>query len=168
MSLTHFDPLANIRVFEDAFTRLFNEPQTNRPWTPAVDIYETENDLVVKADLPEVELKDIDVRVENQTLTIAGERKFEKRDNVAGYHRIERSYGNFTRSFAVPNSFDTEKIAAVFPERRAERVAAQEGSRQAAPDQNRSQAVSVATHVRAENRDNRRASCAPADPPGFI
>ena len=114
MSLTHFDPLANIRVFEDAFTRLFNEPQTNRPWTPSVDIYETENELVVKADLPDVDLKDIDVRVENQTLTIAGERKFEKQDNVAGYHRIERSYGNFTRSFAVPNSFDTEKIAASF------------------------------------------------------
>lgn len=114
MSLTHFDPLANIRLFEDAFTRMFNEPQTNRPWTPAVDIYETENDLVVKADLPDVDLKDIDVRVENQTLTIAGERKFEKQDNVAGYHRIERSYGNFTRSFAVPNSFDTEKIAADF------------------------------------------------------
>jgi HSP20 family protein len=114
VSLTHFDPLANIRVFEDAFNRFFNEPQSNRPWTPAVDIYETENDLVVKADLPEVELKDIDVRVENQTLTIAGERKFEKQDNVAGYHRIERSYGNFTRSFAVPNSFDTEKIAASF------------------------------------------------------
>ena len=114
MSLTHFDPLANIRLFEDAFTRMFNEPQTNRPWTPAVDIYETENDLVVKADLPDVDLKDIDVGVENQTLTIAGERKFEKQDNVAGYHRIERSYGNFTRSFAVPNSFDTEKIAASF------------------------------------------------------
>ncbi len=114
MSLTHFDPLANIRLFEDAFTRLFNEPQTNRPWTPAVDIYETENDLVVKADLPDVDLKDIDVRVENQTLTIAGERKFEKQDNTAGYHRIERSYGNFTRSFAVPNSFDTDKIAASF------------------------------------------------------
>jgi len=114
MSLTHFDPLANIRLFEDAFARMFNEPQTNRPWSPAVDIYETENDLVVKADLPDVDLKDIDVRVENQTLTIAGERKFEKQDNVAGYHRIERSYGNFTRSFAVPNSFDTEKIAASF------------------------------------------------------
>jgi len=114
MSLTHFDPLANIRLFEDAFTRLFNEPQTNRPWTSAVDIYETENDLVVKADLPDVDLKDIDVRVENQTLTIAGERKFEKQDSTAGYHRIERSYGNFIRSFAVPNSFDTDKISASF------------------------------------------------------
>ena len=114
MSLTHFDPLANIRLFEDAFTRMFNEPQTNRPWTPAVDIYETENELVVKADLPDVDLKDIDVRVENQTLTLAGERKFEKEDSGKGYHRIERSYGNFTRSFAVPNSFDTDKIAASF------------------------------------------------------
>ncbi|HUH64769.1 MAG TPA: Hsp20/alpha crystallin family protein [Terracidiphilus sp.] len=114
MSLTHFDPLANIRLFEDAFTRMFNEPQTNRPWTPAVDIYETENELVVKADLPDVDLKDIDVRVENQTLTITGERKFEKEDSGKGYHRIERSYGNFMRSFAVPNTFDTDKIAASF------------------------------------------------------
>jgi HSP20 family protein len=114
MSLTHFDPLANIRLFEDAFTRMFNEPQTNRPWTPAVDIYENENELVVKADLPDVDLKDIDVRVENQTLSISGERKFEKEDSGKGYHRIERSYGNFTRSFAVPNAFDTDKIAASF------------------------------------------------------
>jgi HSP20 family protein len=114
MSLTRFDPLANIRLFEDAFTRMFNEPQTNRPWTPAVDIYENENELVVKADLPDVDLKDIDVRVENQTLSISGERKFEKEDSGKGYHRIERSYGNFTRSFAVPNAFDTDKIAASF------------------------------------------------------
>ena len=114
MSLSHFDPLANLRLFEDAFTRMLTEPQTNRPWAPAVDIYETENELVLKADLPDVDLKDIDVRVENQTLTIAGERKFEKKDSGKGYHRIERSYGNFTRSFAVPNTFDTEKIGADF------------------------------------------------------
>jgi HSP20 family protein len=114
MSLTHFDPLANLRVFEDAFTRLLSEPTTNRPWSPAVDIYETENDLVLKADLPEVSLKDIDVRVENQTLTIAGERKFEHEESKKGFHRIERSYGNFVRSFAVPNTFDTDKIGAEF------------------------------------------------------
>jgi HSP20 family protein len=112
MSLSHFDPLANLRVFEDAFTRMLTEPQTNRPWAPSVDIYETENELVLKADLPEVDLKDIDVRVENQTLSISGERKFEKSDTAKGYHRMERNYGRFTRSFAVPNSFDTEKIAA--------------------------------------------------------
>jgi HSP20 family protein len=114
MSLSHYDPLANFRVFEDAFSRMLSEPQTNRPWSPAVDIYETENELVLKADLPDVDLKDVDVRVENLTLTISGERKFEKSGNEKGFHRIERSYGNFTRSFAVPNTFDTENIAASF------------------------------------------------------
>ena len=114
MSLTHFDPLANLRVFEDAFTRFMSEPTANRPWSPAVDIYETENELVVKADLPEVSLKDIDVRVENQTLTISGQRKFEKNEAQKGFHRIERSYGDFVRSFAVPNTFDTDKVSAEF------------------------------------------------------
>jgi HSP20 family protein len=117
MSLTHFDPLANLRAFEDAFTRILSEPTNNRPWAPSVDIFETENELVFKADVPEVELKDIDVRVENQTLTIAGERKFEAPNGAAnnkGYHRIERNYGKFVRSFAVPTAFDTEKIAAAY------------------------------------------------------
>jgi HSP20 family protein len=114
MSLSHYDPLTSLRTFEDAFTRFFTEPQSNRPWAPAVDIYETENELVLKADLPDVELKDLDVHVENQTLTIAGERKFERKDAGKGYHRVERSYGNFARSFAVPNTFDTDKINAGF------------------------------------------------------
>jgi HSP20 family protein len=114
MSLSHFDPLAGLRLFEDAFSRALTEPQTNRPWAPAVDIYETENELVLKADVPDVDMKDIDVRVENQTLTIAGERKFEKQDAGNGFHRIERSYGTFVRSFAVPNAFDTENVAAAY------------------------------------------------------
>ena len=114
MSLSHFDPLASLRLFEDAFTRMLSEPQSNRPWAPAVDIYETENELVLKADLPDVDLKDIDVRVENQTLTISGERKFDQEHTEKGYHRIERSYGSFVRSFAVPNTFDTDHIAAEF------------------------------------------------------
>jgi HSP20 family protein len=114
MSLSHFDPLANLRLFEDAFSRLISEPQTNRPWSPAVDIYETENELILKADLPEVDLGNINVNVENQTLTISGERKFEAQSDGKGYHRIERSYGNFMRSFAVPNTFDTDKIVASF------------------------------------------------------
>lgn len=114
MSLSHFDPLANLRVFEDAFTRMLSEPQNNRPWAPAVDIYESENELVVKADLPDVDQKDIDVRVENQTLTLSGERRFEQQGGGKGYHRIERSYGKFSRSFAIPNTFDTEKIQAEF------------------------------------------------------
>jgi HSP20 family protein len=115
MSLTHFDPLANLRAFEDAFTRVLSEPRSNRPWAPSVDIFETENELVFKADVPDVDLKDIDVRVENQTLTLAGERNFETPSNANnGYHRIERNYGKFVRSFAVPNTFDTEKIAAAY------------------------------------------------------
>jgi HSP20 family protein len=114
MSLSHFDPLANFRVFEDAFNRMLSEPQTNRPWTPAVDIYETENELVLKADLPDVDPQNVDVRVENQTLTVSGERKFESEKSEKGFHRIERSYGNFTRSFTVPNTFDTGNVAASF------------------------------------------------------
>src|SRR3974377_218437 len=112
MSLSHFDPLANLRMFEDAFSRFVSEPASNRPWSPAIDIYETENELVLKADLPDVNQKDIDVRVENQTLTIAGTRNFEKNEDRKGFHRIERSYGNFVRSFAVPNSFDTDALGA--------------------------------------------------------
>ena len=114
MSLSHFDPIANLRLFEDAFGRMLNEPHSNRPWSPAVDIYETANELALKADLPDVDQKNIDVRVENQTLTISGQRHFEKDETGRGYHRIERSYGHFTRSFAVPNTFDTEKIAASY------------------------------------------------------
>lgn len=108
------DPFSNLRVFEDAFTRLLSEPRSNRPWSPPVDVYETDNDLVFKADLPGLSSADIDVRLENQTLTIAGERKFDKQDAQHGFHRIERNYGNFVRSFAVPNVFDTEKVAAAY------------------------------------------------------
>jgi len=114
MSLSHFDPLANLRLFEDAFSRFINEPPSNRPWTPAVDIYETDNELVLKADLPEVDPKAIDVRVENQTLTVAGQRKFEQTGEDKGFHRIERSYGDFKRSFAVSNTFDTDQINAQY------------------------------------------------------
>lgn len=106
------DPLANLRLFEDAFTRLLSEPRTGRPWSPAVDIFETDNELVVQADLPGLQSDQINVRVENQTLTIAGERTFNEQDAARGYHRIERSYGKFVRSFAVPHTFDTEKITA--------------------------------------------------------
>jgi HSP20 family protein len=114
MSLTHFDPLANLRLFEDAFSRMLSEPPAGRPWSPSVDIYETDNELVLQADLPDVELKDINVRVENQTLTISGERKFEQEAANKGYHRIERSYGQFTRSFSVPSTFDTDNVGAEY------------------------------------------------------
>lgn len=106
------DPFGGLRLFEDAVTRLMNEPRANRPWSPSVDIFETEDNLTVKADLPEVKVEDIDIRVENQTLTLRGQRKFSKAENVKGYHRIERSYGEFVRSFAVPSTVDTDKVQA--------------------------------------------------------
>lgn len=106
------DPFGGLRVFEDAVTRLMSEPRANRPWSPSVDIFETEDALTLKADLPEVKIEDIDVRVEHQTLTLRGQRKFSKDENVKGYHRIERSYGEFVRSFAVPSTVDTEKVLA--------------------------------------------------------
>src|SRR6266581_482754 len=118
MSLSNYDPLAHFpatfRTFEDAIARMLNEPRGTRPWSPSVDIYETENELVLKADLPDVKLEDIEVRVENQTLTLKGERKFEEDQSVRGYHRIERSYGTFTRSFTVPATVDSDKVAAEF------------------------------------------------------
>jgi HSP20 family protein len=70
--------------------------------------------LVLKADLPEVKLEDVEVRVENQTLTLKGERKFEKDESIRGYHRIERNYGTFVRSFILPASVDAEKVAAEY------------------------------------------------------
>ena len=112
MALQH-DPWSNsLRLFEDAVTRWMSEPRISRPWSPAVDILETENALVVKADLPDVPIENIDVHVENQTLTIKGERKFEEDHSEKGYHRIERSYGSFVRSFSVPSTVDTDKVSA--------------------------------------------------------
>ncbi|HYA17123.1 MAG TPA: Hsp20/alpha crystallin family protein [Bryobacteraceae bacterium] len=89
-----------------------SEPRTGRPWSPAVDIVETQDALLVKADLPDVKLEDIEVRVENQTLTMSGKRRFEKEEKVKGYHRIERSYGDFVRSFTIPQTVDTDKVSA--------------------------------------------------------
>jgi HSP20 family protein len=81
-------------------------------WAPAVDIEEDEKAITIKADLPDVEKKDIHVKVENGTLTISGERKREKEEKKKNYHRIERSYGSYMRSFALPESIDRDKIAA--------------------------------------------------------
>ena len=82
------------------------------PWAPAVDIYETENELVVKADLPDVNPQDLDIRVENNILTIRGERKFDSKVHDDNYLRIERAYGSFSRSFSLANSVKSEAIKA--------------------------------------------------------
>jgi HSP20 family protein len=120
MPVVKYNPFADledfgtgIRAFQDTVNRMLSEPSA-RPWTPAVDIYETENELVLKADLPEVDMKDIDVRMENGTLALKGERKFERNENQKGYHRIERSYGSFVRYFTLPETVDPEKVRAAF------------------------------------------------------
>ena len=100
------------RLFDDTFTRDRSGRADLATWAPAVDIYETANELVVKADLPDLQEKDIDVRVENNTLTIRGERKFEKDVTEDNYLRIERSYGSFMRSFSLPNTVSSENIRA--------------------------------------------------------
>jgi HSP20 family protein len=107
-----YDPFQGLRLFEDAVTRLMAEPSAGRPWAPAVDILETEDAILLKADIPDVKIEDIDIRVENNTLTLRGHRKFEKDEKVKGWHRLERSYGEFVRSFALPNTVDTEKVGA--------------------------------------------------------
>ncbi len=102
---------AGLRLFQDSISRLFSEP-ASRPWTPAVDIFETENELVLKADIPDVDAKNVGIQVENGTLTLKGERKFEQENNGKGFHRIERSYGAFVRAFSLPETVDAEKVKA--------------------------------------------------------
>jgi HSP20 family protein len=112
MSVVH-DPFQHLRLFEDAVTRMMSEPRTARPWSPAVDIFENEDALVFKADVPDIDSKDIDLQVENQTLTLKGHRKFQQQQGQkGGYHRIERSYGEFVRTFTVPSTVDTEHVKA--------------------------------------------------------
>src|SRR6201982_1780346 len=91
------------RVFGDVVGRTGEESNLT-PWAPAVDIYETEHELVVKADLPDVSPQDLDIRVENNILTIRGERKFENKVNEENYLRVERSYGSFSPSFPLADS----------------------------------------------------------------
>jgi len=104
-----------LRLFQDSINRLLSEDGLKtRPWAPAVDIVETENELVLKADVPGVELKDIDVQLENGTLTVKGERKFEKDEKSKGFHRMERSHGSFVRIFTVPDTVDSENVKAAY------------------------------------------------------
>src|ERR1700759_405628 len=100
------------RLFNDAFERTSNEESNLTSWAPAVDIHENEHELVVKADLPGVEAKDLDIRVENNILTIRGERRFEKKVNEDNYLRVERAYGSFSRSFSLANTVNADGIKA--------------------------------------------------------
>lgn len=101
------------RVLGDALGRVGEESNLTS-WAPAVDIFETEHELVVKADLPDVNPQELDIRVENNILTIRGERKFEKTVNESNYLRVERSYGSFARSFSLANTVNSEAIKASY------------------------------------------------------
>jgi HSP20 family protein len=89
-------------------------PTATTSWSPSVDILENENELVVKAELPGMELKDVSVTFENNVLTIKGERRFEHETKKEDYHRVEREYGSFSRSFSIPTFIDEDKIRAEY------------------------------------------------------
>ncbi|HTA51510.1 MAG TPA: Hsp20/alpha crystallin family protein [Candidatus Acidoferrum sp.] len=118
-SITRWDTYSGLSGLQEQVNRLFESSFSRRAdnsavttWAPAVDIFETENELVVKADLPDVNEKDIDVRVENNMLTVRGERKFEEKAEKENYLRVERTYGTFSRSFRLPNTVNNETIQA--------------------------------------------------------
>ena len=121
-TIARWEPFRGLSTLHDQVNRIFNETVLRgqgedsalTTWSPVVDIYETENELVVKADLPDVAEKDIDVRVENNLLTIRGERKFGKSVSEDNYLRVERSYGTFSRSFSLPNTVNAEAIHAEY------------------------------------------------------
>jgi HSP20 family protein len=118
-TLNRWEPFRGAATLQEQVNRLFGnvledsrEESNLTSWAPAVDIYETEHELVVKADLPEVDPKELDIRVENNLLTIRGERKFEKKVNEDNYLRVERAYGSFSRSFSLANTVNADAIKA--------------------------------------------------------
>ena len=124
-ALTHWDSFKEMEETHNRLARIFGlapartgtggqEAMTLTRWAPSVDIMEDVGEWLVKADLPEVNKEDVKVTVENGVLTITGERKFEKEEKDKKYHRIERSYGSFTRSFSVPDDADASKVSAEF------------------------------------------------------
>jgi HSP20 family protein len=125
MAVVRWDPFRDLNMLQDRMNRLFDnagrtwgtdEPAATTTWSPAVDIFETEDEIVVKAELPGMERKDIALNLENNVLTVRGERQFAKEAKDENYHRIERSYGTFSRSFSIPATVDEEKIRADYRE----------------------------------------------------
>ena len=123
-SLIRWEPFRDFCTLQDRMNRMFggisrrpestDEGLTAGSWTPSVDVYETNDSIVLKADLPGMSQNDVEISVEGNTLTVKGERKFEKEVNEKEYYRMERSYGTFTRSFTLPPTVDADKIDAAF------------------------------------------------------
>jgi HSP20 family protein len=121
MAIIRWDPFRDMVTLRDRMNKLFEDMAASRgeekdlatsSWAPAVDIYETEGEVVLTAEIPGIEEKDIEIKVEDNTLTLRGERKFEKETKEENYHRIERAYGSFFRSFTLPGYVDQDKIEA--------------------------------------------------------
>jgi len=121
MNVIKYDPFRELRSLQDEMTRLFagvapsnREEFLSGGWAPNVDIFENKDHLVLEADLPGMKRDDIDLSIENNVVTLRGERKFEKKDEGDNYHRVERSYGSFTRSFTLPQTVSAEGAEAEF------------------------------------------------------
>ena len=120
MAITRWDPFREVVALQNRMNSLFREmnetenPLTTASFVPAVDIYEDPKKVVLKLEVPGMEEKDLDIRVENNTLTVKGERKFEKDEKEENFHRIERRYGTFYRSFTLPSTVDTENVQASY------------------------------------------------------
>ncbi|RMF93915.1 MAG: Hsp20/alpha crystallin family protein [Candidatus Schekmanbacteria bacterium] len=123
MAIVKWDPFKDMISIKDRMNRLFDEvfsrshfygdeDLTDGLWTPAVDIYETDDSVVLKAELPEVDEKDIEIKLEDNVLTIRGERKLENETKKENYYRMERAYGAFSRSFSIPSRVEQDKITA--------------------------------------------------------
>jgi HSP20 family protein len=121
MAITRWDPFRDVIALQNRVNSLlrdFNDGAegalTTASFVPAVDIYEDAQKVVLKLEVPGIEEKDLDVRVENHTLTVKGERKFEKEEKEENFHRIERRYGSFYRAFTLPSTVDTEAVQASY------------------------------------------------------
>jgi HSP20 family protein len=103
------------RLFRDSYSRASqDESLTTSTFAPAVDVYEDEHQVTLKIEVPGIDEKDIDVQVENNTLTVHGERKIEKEEKEENYRRVERQYGSFSRTFTLPLTVETEKVSATY------------------------------------------------------
>src|SRR5579863_4097540 len=116
MAITRWDPFREVVALQNRVNNLFREmnegdnPLTTASFVPAVDIYEDAKKVVLKLEVPGIDEKDLDIRVENHTLTVKGERKFEAEEKEQNFHRIERRYGSFYRTFTLPSTVDTENV----------------------------------------------------------
>ncbi|HKP73512.1 MAG TPA: Hsp20/alpha crystallin family protein [Pyrinomonadaceae bacterium] len=124
MSITRYDPFRDLRMLQDEVNRLFSSNLSSRSfadegiargaWAPTVDIYENKDHIVLEAELPGMNREDFELSIENNVLTLRGERRFEKRDEQDNYHRVERAYGSFSRSFTLPQTVSPENVTAEY------------------------------------------------------